>query len=190
MANLTLNTTYRLLVNLTRVSITPRCYVTFVCRGLQVNVIRKTELINVIDSWLELWNARLMQNVKFCRYYVIGRSVITGPDSAFGRLDKLILWQFPYTYTCISVITIVFVKGKQTVNACGPIRQRGHPVSPAALDLMLGVLLTEHGSVIGAGSCCGVGSTALLRMGRGGDCLCKLLTFRRLTSTIVDVPHR
>jgi len=56
-----------------------------------------------------------MQNVMFCRYYVIGRSLITGADSAFGRLDKLICVQFPYTYSCISVITIVFVKGKQTL---------------------------------------------------------------------------
>ena len=64
------------------------------------------------------WNygrLRSMQNVMFCRYYVIGRSLITGADSAFGRLDKLICVQFPYTYSCISVITIVFVKGKQTL---------------------------------------------------------------------------
>jgi hypothetical protein len=51
------------------------------------------------------------------------------------------------------------------VNACGPIRERGQPVSPASLDRMLGVLLTEHGAVIGTGSCCGDGNAALLTMG-------------------------
>lgn len=63
-----------------------------------------------------------------------------------------------------------FCKGEaHFVNACGPIRQRGHPVSPASLNRVLGVLLTELGAVIGTGSCRGDGSAALLAMGRGGN---------------------
>jgi hypothetical protein len=59
-------------------------------------------------------------------------------------------------YSNVYISNNCFCKGETDfVNACGPIQKRGHPVSPASLDRMLGVLLTEHGAVIGTGSGCG-----------------------------------
>lgn len=69
-----------------------------------------------------------------------------------------------------------FCKGEaQFVNACGTIRKRGHPVSPATPNRMLAVLVTERGAIIGRISCCGEGSAALLALGRGGNCLYNLV---------------
>jgi len=56
-------------------------------------------------------------------------------------------------------------------------KKRGHPVSPASLDRMLGVLLTEHSAVIGTVSCCCDGSAVLLTTVTAGNCLCSLVMF-------------
>ena len=81
-----------------------------------------------------------------------------------------------FLYPNVYISNNCFCKGETDfVNACGPIRKRGHPVSPASLDRMLGVLLIEHGAVIGTGSCCVDGSAVLLTMGPGGNCLYNLV---------------